>query len=66
MQSKVLLPNMSGKIDFIGEPVKAIGYDSIKTNKRSQTICLYTTNKITTKTMTNIKSIIILPSLLLL
>ena len=44
MQSKVLLPNMSGKIDFIGEPVKAIGYDSIKTNKRSQTICLYTTN----------------------
>lgn len=44
MQSKILLPNMSGKIDFIGEPVKAIGYDSIKTNKRSQTICLYTTN----------------------
>lgn len=44
MQSTVLLPNMSGKIDFIGEPVKAIGYDSIRTNKRSQTICLYTTN----------------------
>lgn len=44
MQSKILLPNMSGKIDFVGKPVKAIAYDSHKTNKRSNTIGIYTTN----------------------
>lgn len=44
MKSKILLPNMSGKIDFIGEPVKAIGYESNKTNKRTNTIAIYTTN----------------------
>jgi hypothetical protein len=44
MQTQILLPNMSGKIDFIGEPVKAVGYNSYKTNKRSNTIGIYTTN----------------------
>lgn len=46
MKSIVLLPTMSGKIDFIGEPVKAIGYDIHKTNKRTNTICIYTTNMV--------------------
>ncbi len=44
MQSSILLPNMSGKIDFIGNPVKAVAYNSHKTNKRSNTIGIYTTN----------------------
>lgn len=44
MQSKVLLPSMAGKIDFVGQPVKSIGFESNRTNKRSQTIGLYTTN----------------------
>ena len=44
MQSTILLPNMSGKIDFIGQPVKTIGSLSHKTNKRTSTIGIYTTN----------------------
>lgn len=44
MQSQILLPNMSGKIDYIGAPVKSIGYYSYKTNKRSQTLAIHTTN----------------------
>lgn len=44
MQSTILLPNCSGKIDFIGEPVKAIGYESHNTNKRTHTLGIYTTN----------------------
>ena len=44
MQSQVLLPSMSGKIDYIGNPIKSIGYYSYKTNKRSQTLAIHTTN----------------------
>lgn len=44
MKSEILLHNTSGKIDFIGEPVKAIGYYSHKTNKRTNTIGIFTTN----------------------
>lgn len=44
MQSVTLLPNMSGKIDFIGEGVKAVAYDICNTNKRSNTISIHTTN----------------------
>lgn len=44
MQSIILLPNCSGKIDFIGEPIRAIGSYSHKTNKRTSTIGIYTTN----------------------
>ena len=44
MQSTILLPNCSGKIDFIGEPVKALGYESHNTNKRTHTLGIYTTN----------------------
>jgi hypothetical protein len=44
MQSTILLSNCSGKIDFIGEPVKALGYESHNTNKRTHTLGIYTTN----------------------
>lgn len=44
MQAQVLLPNMSGKTNFVGNPVKAIGYNSNKTNKRSNTIVIHTLN----------------------
>jgi len=37
-----LLPNMSGKVSFEGEPVKAIGYYSNSTNKRLNTISIHT------------------------
>lgn len=44
MQTQVLLDNMSGKTDFIGKPIKAVAYNSHKTNKRSNTIVIHTTN----------------------
>ena len=44
MQTTVLLPNMSGKTDFVGNPVKTVGYDSHKTNKRLSTIVVHSTN----------------------
>lgn len=44
MQTTVLLPNMSGKTDFIGEPVKAVAYNIHKTNHRLNTIAIHTTN----------------------
>ena len=44
MQTQVLLENMSGKLDFVGKPIKAIGYESHKTNKRTNTIVIHTTN----------------------
>jgi hypothetical protein len=40
----ILLPNCSGKVNFEGEPQKAIGYYSHETNKRLNTICIYTNN----------------------
>ena len=40
MQTQVLLDNMSGKTDFIGKPIKAVAYNSHKTNKRSNTIAV--------------------------
>ena len=36
-QSQVLLPNMSGKIDYIGDAVKAVAYNSHNTSKRTNT-----------------------------
>lgn len=44
MQTQVLLENMSGKKNFIGNPVKAVGYNSHNTNKRNNTIVIFTTN----------------------
>lgn len=38
----VMLPNMSGKISHIGEPIKAVGYYSYDTNKRLNTIAIHT------------------------
>ena len=43
-QSQVLLENMSGKIDYIGDAVKAVAYDSHKTSKRMNTLSIHTTN----------------------
>lgn len=40
----ILLPNCSGKVSFEGEPVKAVGYYSHETNKRLNTIGIYTIN----------------------
>lgn len=37
-----LLPNMSGKVSFEGEPVKAVGYYSDETNSRLNTISIHT------------------------
>lgn len=37
-----LLPNMSGKVSFEGEPVKAVGYYSTSTNKRLNTLSIHT------------------------
>lgn len=42
--SKILLPNMSGKIDYIGDAVKAVAYDSHNTSKRLNTISIHTSN----------------------
>lgn len=42
--NEVLLPNMSGKVSFEGNPVRAIGFDSLNTNKILQTVSIYTTN----------------------
>lgn len=39
-----LMPNMSGKINFVCNPVKSIGYYSHKTNKKSQSISIHTLN----------------------
>ena len=38
----ILLPNTSGKVNFEGKPVKAVGYYSNDTNKRTNTISFYT------------------------
>lgn len=38
----VMLPNMSGKISYEGEPIKAVGYYSYDTNKRINTISIHT------------------------
>ena len=43
-QSQVLLPNMSGKIDYIGDAVKAVAYNSHNTSKRTNTISIHTSN----------------------
>lgn len=40
----ILLPNSSGKVNFEGKPVKAIGYYSSDTNKRMNTISFFTKN----------------------
>ena len=37
-----LLENMSGKVSYEGKPVKAIGYYSLNTNKRMNTISIHT------------------------
>lgn len=42
MKTQYLLHNMSGKISFTGEPVKAVAYDILNTNKRTSTIAIYT------------------------
>ena len=42
--SKILLPNMSGKIDYIGDAVQAVAYNSHNTSKRSNTISIHTSN----------------------
>lgn len=44
MQTQVLLDNMSGKTWFVGKAVKAVAYNLHKTNKRSNTIVIHTTN----------------------
>lgn len=41
-QNLTLLPNMSGKVSFEGEPVKAVGYYSTSTNKRLNTLSIHT------------------------
>lgn len=38
----ILLPNMSGKVNFEGQPVKNVGYYSLDTNKRNSTVTFYT------------------------
>lgn len=43
-QSNVLLSNMSGKIDYVGDAVKAVAYDSHNTSKRLNTISIHTSN----------------------
>ena len=43
-QSLVLLPNMSGKVNYEGQPVKAVGYYKHDTNKRLNTISFHTKN----------------------
>lgn len=40
----ILLPNMSGKVSFEGEPVKAVGYYKNQTNKRMNTVSFYAKN----------------------
>lgn len=37
-----LLPNMSGKVSFEGEPVRAVGFYSTSTNKRLNTLSIHT------------------------
>lgn len=44
MQTQVLLENTSGKINFIGNPIKSVGYYSNKTNKKTQSIAIHTLN----------------------
>lgn len=44
MKSSVLMENTSGKFNYIGNPTKAIGYYSHKTNKRDNTIIIHTRN----------------------
>ena len=43
-KSLVLLPNMSGKVNYEGRPVKAVGYYKSETNKRLNTISFNTKN----------------------
>ena len=43
-QSLTLLPNMSGKVSYEGQPVKAVGYYKHDTNKRLNTISFHTKN----------------------
>lgn len=42
MITQILLPNCSGKIDFVGDPIKSLGYYA--TNRKLQTIGIHTTN----------------------
>lgn len=44
MKSQILMESTSGKFNYIGEPIKAIGYDIHKTNKRNNTIIIHTRN----------------------
>jgi len=43
-QSLILLPNMSGKVNYEGKPVKAVGYYKHDTNKRLNTVSFQTKN----------------------
>lgn len=44
MQTQVLLENTSGKINYVGKPVKSIGYYSHNTNKKTISLAIHTIN----------------------